>query len=94
MTISKYNIPVLLCLFSAFCILVGYYFLRMFIGYKSWYPYDHMDWDQDGHTSVSELIISSDVGKRDVIVEGVPCIEYFSFKDGLPIKVVCQDNKK
>lgn len=49
-----------------------------------------MDWDEDGLTSISEFFHSSDVGKREIEVDGKVCMEYFSYKDGLPIKQVCE----
>ncbi len=47
-----------------------------------------MDWNQDGKTSISEIVDSSDIGVRQTTINEIRCIEYFSYKDGLPIKVV------
>lgn len=53
--------------------------------YNQDYSLAEMDWNSDGITTPSEIIAASDIGKRPA--NG--CIEYFSFKDGLPIKTVC-----
>jgi hypothetical protein len=47
------------------------------------------DWNQDGRTTVGEWFYGMDVGTRAVTVAGEPCIEYFAFKDGLPVRVDC-----
>jgi len=70
-------------------IFAAYFSVRIFIGYRSGYNYEDMDWNQDGRTSIAEIIESSDVGSRIKNVDGAECIEYFDYKDGLPIKVVC-----
>lgn len=69
---------------------LAYFSFRVFIGYRNGYDYEEMDWNQDGRTSIAEIIDSSDVGTRQTIVNGVQCMEYFAYKDGLPIKVICQ----
>ena len=49
-----------------------------------------MDWNQDGKTSLREVVESTDIGARQVILNGTECVEYFFCKDGLPIKIVCR----
>ena len=53
------------------------------------YNWDEMDWNDDGSTSISEFLRSSAVGKRTGSENAVACLEYYSMKDGLPIKIVC-----
>lgn len=74
-------------------LLIGsvYFSVRIFVGYRSGYDYEVMDWNQDGKTSIAEIIESSDVGARQTTINGVECVEYFAYKDGLPIKVVCSN---
>jgi hypothetical protein len=48
-----------------------------------------MDWNQDGTTSIAEVIYGSDIGKREVIRNQKTCVEYYAYKDGLPIKTAC-----
>lgn len=73
---------------------IGLIFLAYFVacGISSLshgYSWSEMDWNQDGTTSISEFFAASDIGKRSVISAGKECIEYFAYKDGLPVKVVC-----
>lgn len=53
------------------------------------YSWSEMDWDSDGTTSISELFDSGGIGKRPVTRDGAACTEYFRYKDGLPVRVVC-----
>jgi hypothetical protein len=53
------------------------------------YGWSDMDWNQDGSTSIGEVLDSKDVGTSEVVKEGKQCVEYWSYKDGLPIKTVC-----
>jgi hypothetical protein len=48
-----------------------------------------MDWNQDGETSVSEVILVIDVGKRYAIKNEGNSVEYFAYKDGLAVKDIC-----
>ena len=52
---------------------------------RSEYPLTHMDWNNDGFTSPSEIADPVDIGRR---ISG-KCLEYFSLKDGMPVKTVC-----
>ncbi|RBH52392.1 MULTISPECIES: hypothetical protein [Pseudomonas] len=71
-------------------LLVVIYFL--FRGVSSWrqgYTWEEMDWSQSGSTSVADFFSASDIGKREVTVSGKNCIEYYSYKDGLRVKLNC-----
>jgi len=71
-------------------VIVGLYLAAIgFAGWKQGYSWTEMDWNQDGSTSIVELFMASDIGKRIITKDDKPCIEYFSFKDGLPIKTEC-----
>ena len=48
-----------------------------------------VDWNGDGQIAVSEVIDAIDIRKRDVLVEGETCKEYFSLKDGLTVRMEC-----
>lgn len=69
-------------------VLVIYFSLRVFGALSQGYSWSEMDWDQDGVTSIGEFFAASDVGKREVNRDGKKLIEYFSYKDGLPVKIV------
>ena len=57
------------------------------------YQLVEMDWNEDGSTSLKEFLASSDIGKRPVDRNGQRCFEYYSYKDGLPIKVACSTER-
>ena len=84
--INKLIITVLIALSIFVMMYLGF---TVFAGLRNGYSWQEMDWNQDGSTSISELLNASDVGKRDVMVDEKKCIEYFAFKDGLPVKMVC-----
>jgi hypothetical protein len=47
------------------------------------------DWDGDGRTTLGEWIYGMEIATREVRVAGRTCVEYFSAKDGLPVRVDC-----
>ncbi|MBT2788621.1 MULTISPECIES: hypothetical protein [unclassified Halomonas] len=55
------------------------------------FTYDDMDLNQDGWLGLSEAMYFFDHGVRKVTVEGEVCTEYYALKDGLPLKVVCEN---
>ena len=71
---------------SFFVLVFAYFAFFIYVGLSQDYEYDHMDWNNNGIVGVLEIIRASDIGLRKNI-NG--CDEYFSFKDGLPIKTVC-----
>jgi hypothetical protein len=48
-----------------------------------------MDWQQRGITLISDFFAASDIGKREIRQNGKKYIEYYAYKDGLPVKMVC-----
>lgn len=81
--------PVMLAL-GVICAVVAIYFLlRAFGSYRQGYSWQEMDWDLDGSTSIAEFFAASDIGKRETIQDIKKCVEYFAYKDGLPVKTVC-----
>lgn len=51
--------------------------------------YAEMDLNHDGTVSFSEADYASSYGERVVLNEGRKCIEYFAYKDGVPLKLKC-----
>lgn len=47
------------------------------------------DWNSDGKTTLFELFEGIDIGKRELVIQNLNCVEYFAYKDGLPIKTLC-----
>ncbi|MVF23294.1 hypothetical protein EVC37_16960 [Methylocaldum sp. BRCS4] len=72
-----------------FIFLLIYLISRASSSYRHGYSWREMDWNQDGTTSIAEVIYGSDIGKREVIRNQKACVEYYAYKDGLPIKTVC-----
>ncbi len=62
------------------------------LAYVSWgkgFSWEDMDWNQNGETSLTEFFKTSDVGVREIAKKGEACKEFYDYKDGLPIKIVC-----
>ena len=62
------------------------------VGVAAWkqgYSWGEMDWNQKGYTSIFDLFSASDIGKRDLLINGKVCVEYYAYKDGLPVKISC-----
>ena len=53
------------------------------------YRWSEMDWDADGKTTLSEFLAAADVGKREAISGLKGCIEYYAYKDGMPVRIDC-----
>lgn len=51
--------------------------------------YAEADFNKDGTVSLTEAEYIASSGTRDVIQEGRPCTEFFAYKDGLPLKIIC-----
>lgn len=83
-----------LVLASLAAMLVIYIFLRGFSVFLHGYSWREMDWNSDGKTTIIEFFEASDIGRRDVVVDGNRCVEYFAFKDGLAVRIDCHDEKR
>ena len=55
------------------------------------YTWDEMDLNDDGIVSFSEADYVGSSGVRKIRVDGKECLEYFAYKDGLPVKTVCEN---
>ncbi|MDP9838844.1 hypothetical protein J2T09_003616 [Neorhizobium huautlense] len=76
--------------FSVFALPLAFYFcLRGYAVLQHGYSWKQMDWNGDGTTTIAEFFEASDVGKREVIVDGRACIEFFAYKDAMPIRTDC-----
>jgi hypothetical protein len=70
-------------------VLVGMAVLAVVAISQSGHTFSEMDWNSDGSTSLSELLEAPDIGRRPVSKDGEECIEFFSFKDGMPLRIDC-----
>lgn len=74
---------------------VSLVWLIMLIGPVIWsavivgYPLRDRDWNADGETTFAEFFAAANVGARPLMRDHRRCTEYFSFKDGLTIRIVC-----
>ena len=69
--------------------LVGYVALGVMLSLRQGYTWQEMDWSQKGSTSMSDFFAAADIGKREVVAGGKTCIDYFAYKDGQTVKMVC-----
>jgi hypothetical protein len=51
--------------------------------------YAELDLNHDGEVSFSEADYAASYGKRAITVRNQQCTEYFAYKDGLQLKVIC-----
>lgn len=58
--------------------------------YISPLTYAEMDINRDGKVEFFEADYASSYGEREVQKNDKQCLEYFAYKDGLPLKVVCR----
>jgi len=80
----------LIIIATAVCLLViAYFAFRAISSLNQGYSWQEMDWQHRGKTSLSDFFAASDIGKREVIQGNKKCIEYYAYKDGLPVKTVC-----
>lgn len=62
---------------------------RFAAGFAQGYSWEEMDWHQRGKTSLVDVWMASEIGKREIQIRGRVCVEFFWLKDGLPVKVIC-----
>lgn len=72
-------------------LLIAYWAIFGWMVYVSPLKYSEMDFDHDGRVSYSEADYASSFGTRRYGDRGRHCMEYFAYKDGLPLKTICRD---
>jgi hypothetical protein len=55
------------------------------------FNWGEMDWNNDKMTTIKEVMESIDIDKRHTQTDDTVCVEYFSLKDALTIKLVCNE---
>ena len=55
------------------------------------FPFELMDLNDDGFVSPAEYLRSTGLGHRPETEREGHCTEIFLLKDGLPIKVICEE---
>lgn len=72
---------------SGFCLLLILYVMAtVWLGIMKGYPWSDMDWNENGVVGLIEVMQAKDIGMKTL--EG-GCREYFDYKDGERIRVVC-----
>ena len=85
--------PLIIVVAVIFALVVAYFAFRAISSLKQGYSWQEMDWHQRGKTSLSDFFAASDIGKREIVQGDKKCFEYYSYKDGLPVKTVCPNEK-
>jgi hypothetical protein len=71
-------------------VLVAVYWVAFaWLVYTAPMSYRELDLNHDGQVSFGEVSYAASFGERAIQVNGQQCTEYFAYKDGLPLKVVC-----
>ena len=70
-----------------------FFVARAITAWRQGYDWAEMDWDDKGHTSIADFLRAADVGKRPVDVNGQSCVEYFIYRDGITVKIVCPQRR-
>ncbi|WP_018406544.1 hypothetical protein [Methylocystis rosea] len=70
-----------------------FFVARAIMAWRQGYDWAEMDWDDKGHTSMADFLRAADVGKRPVDVNGQSCVEYFIYRDGITVKIVCPQRR-
>lgn len=68
---------------------MAYIAFRSYGSFSHDYSWKEMDWNSDGTTTFSEFLEASDIGRRDITVSDKACVEFFTYKDGLPVRIDC-----
>lgn len=76
--------------FIAWAVLIICYWVAFaWLVYTAPISYRELGLNHDGHVSFGEVSYAASFGERAIKVNGQLCTEYFAYKDGLPLKVVC-----
>ena len=63
----------------------------LFIGlYHSPLSYSEVDLNGNGFIGFSEFLYGIEIGKKDLILSNMQCIEYYHLKDGLSTVIKCK----
>ncbi|MGD9543718.1 MAG: hypothetical protein AB7U86_06005 [Methylocystis sp.] len=62
---------------------------RAIAAWRQGYDWAEMDWDDKGYTSLKDFLRAADVGRRPVNVNEQSCVEYYLYREGMTVKIVC-----
>lgn len=69
--------------------IAGYWSAFGWLVYSTPLTFRELDRNYDGEVTFGEASYAASFGERAIQVDGQQCTEYFAYKDGLPLKVVC-----
>jgi len=73
------------------CSVITIYMLVLFIGlYSSPLTYTEIDLDHNGFIDFSEFSYGTEIGKKNLAIDDMQCIEYYHLKDGLSAQIKCK----
>lgn len=76
-------------LFACGCLVALYVVFRCISSWRQGYAWKEMDWSQRGCTTLGDFFLASEIGKRTIDKGSGACIEYYAYKDGSTVKIVC-----
>ena len=65
--------------------------MRILFAFSKGFSKNEMDWNQDGRTTLDEMMHGSEIEKRTVNNDGQNCTEYYLPDNGHTIKILCQE---
>jgi len=77
---------------SGVTLIVVIFVAYLYLVEKSPLTFQEMDFNQNGYVTFFELIYANSHGTRAIILDDTSCIEYYSLKDGVRLKLDCEIN--
>ncbi len=78
--------------FSGVALIVSVGASYLYLVQKSPLKFEETDFDKNGLVTFSELTYASSYGTRPMTENNARCIEYYALKDGLRLKLVCNEH--
>ena len=88
---EKFKLPFWLT-FCGVVIVVSVGTSYLYLVQRSALKFQDADFDENGLVTFSELYYASSYGTRRITENNTSCIEYYALKDGLRLKLVCNEN--
>ena len=71
---------------AAYVVFCGF---RILFAFGKGFTKSEMDWNQDGESTIEEMLLGSDIEKRSTSSEDEECVEYYNLKTGDILKTLC-----
>ena len=89
--VGKVRYSIVAILVVGFLTFSTYVVVRISTAFRNGHTLPEMDWNDNGYTSLFEIIYGSDVIRVDTKVGSKECVEFRRMKDTSTIKTVCPD---